>query len=61
MTHDVNLALTFCTRLIVLADGAVAYDLRAASARESPEWLRAISQRVDLHTGSEGRIWVGYQ
>jgi iron complex transport system ATP-binding protein len=61
VTHDVNLALTFCTRLIVLADGAVAYDLPAASARESPEWLRAISQRVDLHTGSEGRIWVGYQ
>jgi iron complex transport system ATP-binding protein len=61
VTHDVNLALTFCTRLIVLADGAVAYDLPARSARESLEWLRAISQRVDLHTGAEGRTWVGYQ
>jgi ABC-type cobalamin/Fe3+-siderophores transport system ATPase subunit len=61
VTHDVNLALTFCTRLIVLADGAVAYDLQAASALDSPEWLRAISQRLDLHTGSQGRIWVGYQ
>jgi iron complex transport system ATP-binding protein len=61
VTHDVNLALTFCTRVIVLADGAVAYDLQTASALESPEWLRAISQRVDLHTGAEGRIWVGYQ
>ena len=61
VTHDVNLALTFCTRLIVLADGAVAHDLPAASALDSPEWLRAISHRLDLHTGSQGRIWVGYQ
>jgi ABC-type cobalamin/Fe3+-siderophores transport system ATPase subunit len=61
VTHDVNLALTFCTRVIVLADGAVAYDLQAASALDSPEWLRAISQRLGLHTGSQGRVWVGYQ
>jgi iron complex transport system ATP-binding protein len=61
VTHDVNLALTFCTRLIVLADGSVAYDLQAASALDSPGWLSAISQRLDMHTGSHGRIWVGYQ
>src|SRR6185436_7981559 len=32
VTHDVNLALTFCTRIIVLADKRVACDMAASDA-----------------------------
>lgn len=61
VTHDVNLAVSFCTRLIVLADGGVAFDHSAASALESPDWLPAISRRLDVQTTTAGRAWVGYQ
>lgn len=61
VTHDVNLALTFCTRLIVLSDRTVARDLPASTALESPEWLRMFSQRLDVAGVREGRPWVRYQ
>jgi iron complex transport system ATP-binding protein len=61
VTHDVNLAVAFCTRLIVLADRSVSFDRQAASALEAPGWLQAISQRLDVHTSASGRTWVGYQ
>jgi len=61
VTHDVNLAVSFCTRLIVLADGGVAFDHAAASALEAPGWLHAISQRLAVQTTTGGRAWVGYQ
>ena len=32
VTHDINLALTFCTRILVLADRVVAVDLPTADA-----------------------------
>ena len=61
VTHDVNLAVSFCTRLIVLADGGVAFDQASASALETPGWLQAISRRLAVQTTTGGRAWVGYQ
>jgi ABC-type cobalamin/Fe3+-siderophores transport system ATPase subunit len=60
VTHDVNLALTFCTRLIVLAERSVARDLAAETALDHPEWLRAFSARLTVEQGGS-RPWVRYQ
>jgi iron complex transport system ATP-binding protein len=60
VTHDVNLALTFCTRLIVLAECGLARDLPAETALDDPAWLRAFSARLTVeHSGP--RPWVRYQ
>lgn len=60
VTHDINLALTFCTRLIVLAERTVARDVPASDACEDPEWLRLFSSRLAMQRTSGGRPWVGY-
>jgi iron complex transport system ATP-binding protein len=60
VTHDVNLALTFCTRLIVLADRGVAKDLPIDAAIQDPSWLRAFSARVSIARDSAG-TWVRYR
>jgi iron complex transport system ATP-binding protein len=61
VTHDVNLATTFCTRVMVLADRSVSLDVDAAAALDAPGWLRAISPRLDVHRALDGRRWVGYR
>lgn len=61
VTHDVNLALTFCTRIIVLADHGLARDLQTRTALDSPDWLRAFSHRLAVQNGHDGRAWVRYQ
>jgi iron complex transport system ATP-binding protein len=60
VTHDVNLALTYCTRLLVLADRGVARDIGAADAIDDPSWLRTFSSRLDLERGPSGS-WVRYR
>jgi ABC-type cobalamin/Fe3+-siderophores transport system ATPase subunit len=60
VTHDVNLALTFCTRLVVLADRGIARDVSAEAALDDPSWLRAFSSRVSIERGPTG-TWVRYQ
>jgi iron complex transport system ATP-binding protein len=60
VTHDVNLALTFCTRLIVLAECGVARDLPVETALDDPLWLRAFSARLTVEQGGS-RPWVRYQ
>lgn len=60
VTHDVNLALTFCTRLIVLAERGVARDLPTETALDDPAWLRAFSARLTVER-SGLRAWVRYQ
>jgi iron complex transport system ATP-binding protein len=64
VTHDVNLALTFCTRLIVLADRRVARDLPVDTALEDPSWLRVFSSRLHVGPAVEDggeRPWVRYR
>lgn len=60
VTHDVNLALTYATRLLVLDAGRVAADLTVAEAARSQTWLQHFSSRLALKTTDGGRPWVAY-
>jgi iron complex transport system ATP-binding protein len=60
VTHDVNLALTYATRIIVLAGGRVVADVPAAEAATSPAWLQHLSTRLELQGTAGGRPWVSY-
>ena len=46
VTHDLNLALTYATRIVVLAEGRVALDLPVAEAARTPRLAAARSRRV---------------
>jgi iron complex transport system ATP-binding protein len=61
VTHDINLALTFCTRILVLADRGVAMDVPSAHALDEPGWLRLFSARLDVAVTPMGGRWVWYQ
>jgi iron complex transport system ATP-binding protein len=61
VTHDINLALTFSTRILVLAGRTIAHDLAADTALEQPEWLQRFSSRLTVETGSRARPWVQFQ
>ncbi|HWF83740.1 MAG TPA: ABC transporter ATP-binding protein [Vicinamibacterales bacterium] len=60
VTHDLNLALTYATRLIVLAQGRVALDAPVADAVRAPDWLSLFSPRLTLSTTPSGTPWVTY-
>jgi iron complex transport system ATP-binding protein len=60
-THDLNLALTYCTRLMVLADGVIAYDMQTAEAHDNKEWLGLFSKRLDMGSTPAGSPWVWYR
>jgi ABC-type cobalamin/Fe3+-siderophores transport system ATPase subunit len=60
VTHDLNLALAYATRLIVLADGRVALDASIEEAIRSSQWLSLFSSRLTLTTTAAGRAWVSY-
>jgi iron complex transport system ATP-binding protein len=61
VTHDLNLALTFCTRIIVLSKRTVAADMGIAQAREQHEWLDLFSPRLQMSVTPDGRPWVCYR
>jgi iron complex transport system ATP-binding protein len=61
VTHDINLALTFCTRLLVLADHRLATDQSMAAAIESPHWLQWFSARLAMGRTPAGRAWVYFE
>jgi ABC-type cobalamin/Fe3+-siderophores transport system ATPase subunit len=61
VTHDLNLALTHCTRLIVLADGVVAHDVPASKAHENDKWLCFFSPRLRVGHTPAGTPWIWYQ
>jgi iron complex transport system ATP-binding protein len=48
VTHDLNLALAYATRLIVIADGRVAFDASTEAALRAPDWLPLFSSRLRL-------------
>ncbi len=60
-THDLNLALTYCTRLLILANGVIAWDIRTAEVHDDKEWLSLFSNRLDMGTTPGGSPWVWYQ
>ena len=59
VTHDINLALTYATRLLVLDAGRLAVDLTVAEAARSQAWLQHFSSRLALKA-TDGRPWVSY-
>jgi iron complex transport system ATP-binding protein len=61
VSHDLNLALAFCTRVIILAERTVACDLPAAAARGQSDWLKFFSPRLERATTADGRAWVCYR
>jgi ABC-type cobalamin/Fe3+-siderophores transport system ATPase subunit len=60
VTHDLNLALTYATRLIVLAEGRVAIDRPIDEMASSRDWLALFSPHLTLSTTPTGRPWVSY-
>jgi iron complex transport system ATP-binding protein len=61
VTHDINLALTFCSRVIVLAERSIARDMDARTAAADDGWLGAFSPRLRRIAVSEGQSWVAYR
>jgi ABC-type cobalamin/Fe3+-siderophores transport system ATPase subunit len=61
VTHDLNLALTYCTRLVVLADGVVAYDVHTSEAEERKDWLGLFSDRLHMGKTPAGTPWIWYR
>ena len=60
VTHDLNLALTFCSRLVVLAGNTVAADISVEAAAEDTAWLRFFSSRLVVSRTPSGHPWVSY-
>ncbi len=61
VTHDLNLALTFCNRILVLAEGTLARDVSTARALDDPAWLSLFSPRLEIARTPAGRPWVCFQ
>jgi iron complex transport system ATP-binding protein len=61
VTHDLNLALTFCSRIVVLADHTIAYNAPTPEASGRQEWLGLFSSRLQLIASPSGQPWVCYQ
>jgi ABC-type cobalamin/Fe3+-siderophores transport system ATPase subunit len=61
VTHDLNLALTYCTRLIVLAEGVVAHDIPTSEAQDRKDWLPLFSPRLNMGNTPAGTPWIWYQ
>jgi iron complex transport system ATP-binding protein len=60
VTHDLNLALAYATRIIVIAEGRVALDVPVEEAARSADWLSFFSPRLRLSTTPAGQAWVSY-
>ena len=60
ITHDLNLALAFATRIVVIAGGRVEADLSVETAGHDTRWLSSISARLDLTAAPGRRPWVSY-
>lgn len=61
VTHDLNLALAHCTRVIILDQGKLAADLSTDEAAHSPGWLSRLSPRLEMARTPEGKPWVLYR
>ncbi len=61
VSHDLNLALRFCTRVIVLAHGTVVRDMPIDVARRRDDWLELFSPDLKRLESADGRSWIGYR
>jgi iron complex transport system ATP-binding protein len=60
VTHDVNLALTYATRVVVMEQGRVIVDVPVAEAAHDPAWLSHVSAHLALSVTPAGRPWAFY-
>lgn len=61
VTHDVNLALSHCSRIVVLDAGAIAFDMNIDEAWRHQGWLAKFSERLRIETSTTGSAWVAYR
>ncbi len=61
VTHDLNLALTYASRILVLDHGELAADFPTQEAATRPAWLHRLSPNLHLTQTQEGRPWVHYR
>jgi iron complex transport system ATP-binding protein len=61
VTHDLNLALAHCTRVLILDRGSLAADFATGQAAASTEWLARLSPRLRMAQTPEGKPWVFYR
>ena len=61
VTHDLNLALAHCTRVLILDEGKLEADLSINDAAANTQWLSRLSPRLRMSQTPEGKPWVLYQ
>jgi iron complex transport system ATP-binding protein len=61
VSHDLNLALAHCTRVVILDQGRLETDLSVNEAAADPKWLSRLSPRLRMSQTPEGKPWVLYQ
>ena len=61
VTHDLNLALAHCTRVMILDGGTLAADFPSEEAAEDPSWLSRLSPNLRMSRTPEGKPWVLYR
>lgn len=60
VTHDLNLALAHCSRILILDRGSLAADFATQQAADNTDWLSRLSPRLRMAHTPEGRPWVLY-
>lgn len=61
VTHDLSLALSHCSRVLILDQGKVAADLSVHDAAKESGWLSRLSPRLRMAQTPDGKPWVVYQ
>jgi len=61
VTHDLNLALAYCTRLLVLHRSHLVVDLPIDKVAGDSKWLQWLSPRLEMTRTPDGRPWVLYR
>jgi iron complex transport system ATP-binding protein len=61
VTHDINLALSYCSRLLVLSGQRLVLDRSTGDARHASDWLGFFSNRLQLGDTPDGKPWVWYR
>jgi iron complex transport system ATP-binding protein len=61
VTHDLNLALAHCSRVLILDGGKLAADFAPQEAASNPQWLSWFSPRLRMASTPEGKPWVLYK
>lgn len=61
VTHDLNLALAHCSRIMLLNQGKIAADFAREEAGTHPDWLSFLSPNLRMSRTLDGKSWVVYQ